>query len=135
MHRNNLGFSRPKIQSDDAPLATRLKKALEASPPPRYHNTVHHASIDVSYVAGLARLQLSEAETATFQKQLQEILGYVDQLREVDVSSVPDHPIDPNLPTNALRLDEIRPSLPHTEALQNAPKQANQLLSVPKIVE
>jgi aspartyl-tRNA(Asn)/glutamyl-tRNA(Gln) amidotransferase subunit C len=36
---------------------------------------------------------------------------------------------------NVTRADEIRPSLPHEEALRNAPKQANGLFIVPKVVE
>ena len=45
-------------------------------------------SIDVTYVADLARLRLSPEEIATFQKQLGDVLGYVSQLTEVDVSHV-----------------------------------------------
>jgi len=36
---------------------------------------------------------------------------------------------------NVTRADEIRPSLPHDDALRNAPKQASGLFIVPKIVE
>jgi aspartyl-tRNA(Asn)/glutamyl-tRNA(Gln) amidotransferase subunit C len=36
---------------------------------------------------------------------------------------------------NVMRADEVRPSLPHEEALRNAPRQANGLFIVPKIVE
>jgi aspartyl-tRNA(Asn)/glutamyl-tRNA(Gln) amidotransferase subunit C len=36
---------------------------------------------------------------------------------------------------NVTRPDEIQPSLPHDEALRNAPAQANGLFMVPKIVE
>ncbi len=37
--------------------------------------------------------------------------------------------------TNVTRADETRPSLPHNEAMQNAPRTANGLFIVPKIVE
>jgi len=36
---------------------------------------------------------------------------------------------------NITRPDEVRPSLPHDDALRNAPAQANGLFMVPKIVE
>jgi len=36
---------------------------------------------------------------------------------------------------NVTRTDEVRPSLPHEEAMRNAPRQANGLFIVPKIVE
>ncbi|MFZ5806293.1 MAG: Asp-tRNA(Asn)/Glu-tRNA(Gln) amidotransferase subunit GatC [Verrucomicrobiota bacterium] len=91
--------------------------------------------IDVGYVADLARLQLSPEETAKFQKQLGDILDYVRQIQQVDVSKVPDHAIDPNLPTNALRLDKLSESLSREDALLNAPARANDLISTPKIVE
>ena len=89
--------------------------------------------IDVTYVADLARLKLSPEETATFQKQLGDVLGYVSQLKEVDVSKVSllgDADLE-----NRLRTDEMRASLPVAEALANAPKQENNLFVVPKIVE
>jgi aspartyl-tRNA(Asn)/glutamyl-tRNA(Gln) amidotransferase subunit C len=90
-------------------------------------------SIDVTYVADLARLRLSPGEIATFQKQLGDVLGYVSQLMEVDV----DHVSllgDADL-KNRLRADEIRPSLTAEEALANAPRQENNLFVVPKMVE
>ena len=91
--------------------------------------------LDVAYVAGLARMDLTREEQDLFQTQLGDILEYVQQLQKIDVSAVPDTPVDPNLPTNVLRQDEIRPSLTAAEALQNAPKKANNLIVMPKIVE
>ena len=90
-------------------------------------------SIDVTYVADLARLKLSPEEIATFQKQLGDVLGYVSQLKEVDVehlSLLGDADLK-----NQLRADEVQPSLPVAEALANAPKQDNNLFVVPKIIE
>lgn len=92
-------------------------------------------SIDVKYVAELARIELTDEETTAFQGQLNEILEYVQQLQEIDVSSVPDTPIDPALPVNVLRVDEIRPSLPVEKALSNAPAQGDDMITVPKVVE
>jgi len=90
-------------------------------------------SIDVNYVADLARLRLSPEEIATFQKQLGDVLGYVSQLNEVDVSGV-SLLGEPNL-KNRLRADELAPSLPVPEALANAPKQENNLIVVPRMIE
>ena len=91
--------------------------------------------LDVAYVAGLARIDLSQDEQNLFQTQLGNILEYVQQLQQIDVSAVPDTPVDPNLPTNVLRPDELRSSLTAAEALQNAPKKGNNLIVMPKIVE
>lgn len=43
---------------------------------------------DVTRVAELAHLELTPAEVDTYQSQLDQILGYVDKLREVDVADV-----------------------------------------------
>jgi aspartyl-tRNA(Asn)/glutamyl-tRNA(Gln) amidotransferase subunit C len=91
------------------------------------------SSIDVTYVADLARLRLSPEEIATFQKQLGDVLGYVDKLQEVDVSKI-SLLGDADL-RNRLRSDTLQPSLTPTEALANAPKQDNNLFVVPKMVE
>jgi aspartyl-tRNA(Asn)/glutamyl-tRNA(Gln) amidotransferase subunit C len=91
------------------------------------------SSIDVTYVADLARLRLSPEEIATFQKQLGDVLGYVDKLQEVDVSKI-SLLGDADL-KNRLRADELKPSLTPSEALANAPKQDNNLFVVPKMVE
>ena len=90
-------------------------------------------SIDVNYVADLARLRLSPEEIATFQKQLGDVLGYVSALHEVDVSGV-SLLGDANL-KNHLRADVVAPSLPVPEALANAPKQENNLIVVPRMIE
>ncbi len=92
------------------------------------------AEIDVKYVAHLARLALTPDEEKKLAAQLGDILGYIEKLRELDVTDV--EPTAHAVPmVNVTRADEIRPSLPHDEALRNAPKQANGLFIVPKIVE
>ena len=90
--------------------------------------------IDVKYVAHLARLALTPEEEKQLGAQLGNILGYIEKLRELDVSKV--EPTAHAVPmTNVTRPDEIRPSLPHEEALRNAPKKGGGLFVVPKIVE
>jgi aspartyl-tRNA(Asn)/glutamyl-tRNA(Gln) amidotransferase subunit C len=92
------------------------------------------AEINVKYVAHLARLALTSDEEVKLTAQLGHILGYIEKLREVDVSGV--EPTAHAVPmVNITRADEIRPSLTHEDALRNAPRQANGLFIVPKIVE
>lgn len=92
------------------------------------------SKIDIRYIAHLARLQLTPAEEAQFGAQLQQILGYVAKLAELDVAGV--EPMAHVLPlVNVLRADEVRPSLSSEVVLQNAPEQARGLFIVPKIVE
>jgi len=90
--------------------------------------------IDVKYVAHLARLSLSPEEEQKIGRQLGNILGYIEKLKEVDVAGV--EPTAHAFPlVNVVRPDEVRPSLSNEEAMRNAPAQANGLFMVPKIVE
>jgi aspartyl-tRNA(Asn)/glutamyl-tRNA(Gln) amidotransferase subunit C len=89
---------------------------------------------NVKYVAHLARLALTPEEEQKLGTQLNNIIGFVEQLKSVDVSQV--EPTAHAVPTvNVTRADEVRPSLPHDEAMRNAPKKAGGLFVVPKIVE
>ena len=91
-------------------------------------------AFDLSYVANLARLELSEEDVAMFEPQLQGILAYMEKLDAIDVSGIePTAHANPVL--NVTRPDEVRPSLPVEEALRNAPKSANDQIVVPKVVE
>lgn len=90
--------------------------------------------IDVAYVANLARLSLSDAETRLFQRQLSEVLKYAAKLREVDVSDV--EAAAHAIPIfNVFREDEPRDWFTAEEALSNAPRKANNLFIVTKVVE
>jgi aspartyl-tRNA(Asn)/glutamyl-tRNA(Gln) amidotransferase subunit C len=90
--------------------------------------------IDVKYVAHLARIALTAAEEQKLGAQLGHILGYIEKLKELDLANV--EPTAHAVPLeNVTRPDELRPSLPHDEAMRNAPAQANGLFVVPKIVE
>ncbi|MGB2698338.1 MAG: Asp-tRNA(Asn)/Glu-tRNA(Gln) amidotransferase subunit GatC [Candidatus Zixiibacteriota bacterium] len=86
---------------------------------------------DVEYVAKLARLKLSEKEKKKFQKELDKIIRYIDQLNQVDTENVP--PTSHVIPMqNVLREDEIKPSLTQKEALANAPDKKDGYFRVPR---
>jgi len=92
------------------------------------------AQLDVKYVARLARLALTPEEEKLLGAQLGHILGYIEKLKELDVATV--EPTAHAVPmVNVTRPDEVGPSLPHDDALRNAPAKANGLFIVPKIVE
>ncbi len=91
-------------------------------------------SFDIHYVADLARIELSPEEEQRLGAQLGNILGYVEQLKSVDVSGV--EPMSHAFPlVNVTRPDMARPGIPQEDALRNAPSKANGLFIVPKIVE
>lgn len=90
--------------------------------------------IDIKYVAHLARLELTPEEQQKFGDQLGHILEHIEKLKELDVANIePTAHAAPRV--NVTRADEVRPSLPHDDALRNAPAQANGLFIVPKIIE
>lgn len=90
--------------------------------------------MDLQQVVNLARIELTAEEQERLGPQLEEILKYVEKLNELDVAGV--EPTAHAVPlTNVTRADEVRPSLPHDEAMRNAPRTANGLFIVPRIVE
>ncbi|MBX7244576.1 MAG: Asp-tRNA(Asn)/Glu-tRNA(Gln) amidotransferase subunit GatC [Candidatus Sumerlaeaceae bacterium] len=85
-------------------------------------------------VAMLSRLELTDDEIRHYTKDLGSILGYVEQLNELDTSSV--------LPTshsfhveNVFREDIVRPSLSNEEALANAPDHEDECFKVPAVLQ
>ena len=90
--------------------------------------------IDVKYVAHLARLALTPEEERKMGEQLGNILGYIEKLKEVDVSGV--EPTAHAIPVqNVFRKDEAGESLPRGVAIANAPVHSEDQFLVPKIVE
>lgn len=89
---------------------------------------------DVAYIARLARLALGDEERRRLQGQLEHILQYVEELRNVDVSGVEPmaHATDA---TNVFRADEPRPCLDHDAAMANAPESRLGQFVVPPIIE
>ncbi len=91
-------------------------------------------NLDVRYVARLARLELSDAEVAEYQAQLSDVLKFVEALRQVDVSDV-EPTAHASAVFNVFREDTAQPSFTSKEALANAPRQANDLFVVTKVIE
>lgn len=87
---------------------------------------------DVKHVAKLARLELTEAETEQFSKQLGDILKYVEQMNEVDTTGVEPmaHPIPV---VNVMREDIVKYEQTKEELMKNAPDEEDGFFKVPKI--
>jgi aspartyl-tRNA(Asn)/glutamyl-tRNA(Gln) amidotransferase subunit C len=88
----------------------------------------------VRHVARLARIKVSEQETAALKRELTSILDWVDQLGEVDTSAV--EPMtrmgDMKLP---LRKDEVTVGEIAEAIVKNAPLTEDHYFLVPKVVE
>ena len=99
------------------------------------------AEREVRYVAELANLDLSEAEVHKFQADLDEILGHVERLNEIDTTGI--EPMAQVLyaahyavnDTATLRGDRARPPLGTDVALANAPQSGEGYFKVPKVIE
>ena len=105
---------------------------------------------DVAYVADLANLELSDDERRGMLRDLNSILDYVDRLNELDTSDVPpmaqvsDRYGGDEGKQGSERfayasredvLEGLRKSLPHNEALANAPDADEDFFRVPKVIE
>jgi aspartyl-tRNA(Asn)/glutamyl-tRNA(Gln) amidotransferase subunit C len=88
---------------------------------------------DVEKVSLLGRLLLSEAELDTMTTQLTRVVGYVEQLNEVQTEGVQPmaHALDMH---NVFRDDVLEPSLPREGALSNAPKRDSECYRVPAVL-
>ena len=89
---------------------------------------------EVEYVAGLARIAISEKEKEVFSQQLSDILTYIEKLDELDIKHIEptSHVLDLS---NVLRDDVVREGLVNEDALANAPDSVDKVFRVPKIIE
>lgn len=89
--------------------------------------------MDIDYVAKLARIELTAAEKKKIAKQLGDILGYIEKLKELNVDNV--EPMSHVLPLkNVFRQDKLKASLPVDKVLSNAPVKKGSSFSVPKVI-
>ena len=92
---------------------------------------------EVRYVAGLANLNLTDAEVAKFQADLDDILQHIDKLNEIDTSAV--EPMAQVLfeseETATLRADVPVPPLGNQAALAGAPQPGAGYFKIPKVIE
>ncbi|HTB79984.1 MAG TPA: Asp-tRNA(Asn)/Glu-tRNA(Gln) amidotransferase subunit GatC [Opitutaceae bacterium] len=92
------------------------------------------ADFNIDHLASLARLALTAEEKARFSAQISDVLAYIAQLKEVDVSGV--EPTAHAFPLfNVWAEDMPQPGLPVDVALRNAPAQRDHMIVVPKVVE
>jgi len=100
---------------------------------PESPSSPHH-TIDVPYLARLARLELSQEEIDLFGGQLGRILDHVELMNRLDISG-----IEPTAHAitvfDVIREDEVRESIPKNVMLANAPHAANGLFVVPKVLD
>ncbi len=108
------------------------------------------AEKDVAYVADLANLELTADERARMLRDLNSVLEYVDRLSELNTENVePMAQVSDRYGVDVSRQgserfayaaredvkEGLRPSLPHEEAVKNAPDTDGTFFEVPKVIE
>ncbi len=90
---------------------------------------------EVLHVARLARLEFTPQEVEEFTHQLNRIIEYMDQLKELDTEGV-EPTFHALAQTNVMRDDQAKPSLSQEEALANAPDRDERgFFRVPRIIQ
>ncbi|MGZ8351032.1 MAG: Asp-tRNA(Asn)/Glu-tRNA(Gln) amidotransferase subunit GatC [Allosphingosinicella sp.] len=91
-------------------------------------------SATVRHIAKLARIAVSDAEVAALAPELSNILGWVEQLQEVDVDGV--QPMTAVIPNPLwLREDKVTDGDIRDAVLKNAPVAEHGFFAVPKVIE
>jgi aspartyl-tRNA(Asn)/glutamyl-tRNA(Gln) amidotransferase subunit C len=91
-------------------------------------------NINVDHISQLAAIELSDEEKNMFQFQLENILSYIDQLNEINISDIHDED-KIKLSLNDLRNDDPKKSISQEYVQKNAPEFNNNHISVPKILD
>lgn len=87
----------------------------------------------VDKIAHLARLEVTESEREELIKDMENILGFMDKLNEVDTTGV-EPLVYMTTTVSPLRPDIIKQEITRGEALQNAPQQDGEHFRVAKVI-
>lgn len=89
---------------------------------------------DIKTIARLSRLEVSEENMPQLEKELSDILSYVEQLNELDLDGVETmaHAVPLQ---NVLREDQVKPSIDHDKTLSTAPVEDDGYFAVPRVVQ
>ena len=89
---------------------------------------------DVLALARLSSLQLTDDEVESLRTDIGNILGYVEQLNELDTTGVePTYQV--NAPKNVWRDDKVEVSLKGEQFIEIAPDQMDNQIKVPKVLQ
>ena len=88
---------------------------------------------DVAHLAALSSINLSDEELSALTVDLENIIGYIEQLQELDTSGVePTYQLTGL--SNIWRNDDIKPQLEREKLLQLAPAQLDNQVKIPKVL-
>lgn len=88
----------------------------------------------IDQLSHLARLTIKPEEKEKLQKDMQQMIGFIEKLNELDTTG-----IEPLMhlteEINVLRADEVKGSVSRAEALQNAALKNDAFFMVPKVIK
>lgn len=88
----------------------------------------------VAKLAKLAQLEFNPEETESIRFDLQQMIGFVEKLNEIDTEGI--LPLTHISKTeNSLREDVVQGSVDTETALSNAPERLEQFFTVPKVIK
>jgi aspartyl-tRNA(Asn)/glutamyl-tRNA(Gln) amidotransferase subunit C len=97
---------------------------------------------DVRHVANLANLELTAEELPRMVRDLNNILGHIAELNELDTADVPPMAqvsealgLTPAASGETLRTDTLRPSVDRAAVMAEAPETDGRFFKVPKVIE
>lgn len=88
----------------------------------------------VQYVAQLSRIYLDEEKVQKMEKELEEVIGYMDILNTLDTKEI--EPLSHIFPiTNVMREDQGEPSWRKEDILKNMPEVEEGMPAVPRTID
>ena len=88
----------------------------------------------IDKLAHLSRLEFKEGEKQEIRKELEQMIGFIDKLNELDTTGVePLLHMSENV--NVFRKDEVKGELKRQDVFRNAPLHDDQFFKVPKVIK
>ena len=87
----------------------------------------------IEKISGLAYLEFGEGEKGKIRQDLEQILTFVEKLKELDTEDV-EPLVYLSDKTDVLREDRMIPTISNEEALLNAPEKSGRFFKVPKVI-
>jgi aspartyl/glutamyl-tRNA(asn/gln) amidotransferase, C subunit len=88
---------------------------------------------DIQHLASLSSLALADDEVDGLRQDLENIIGYIEQLGELDTAGVePTYQVTGL--ENVWREDEVQPGIPAEKLLEMAPEKQNNQVKVPQVL-
>jgi len=89
---------------------------------------------DIQHLASLSSLALTDDEVDGLRQDLENIIGYIEQLGELDTAGVePTYQVTGL--ENVWREDEVKPGISRDELLELAPEKQNNQVKVPQVLQ